>query len=165
STLGPFPVNPAGTEISRIAVDFVFVHGLYEINKKGKLDDETRELTAEYQEIDDNGDPVGNWIELFSKEFKMRTRTPQRITREVKVTPGRYQVRFSGDADLTDTEDPEGKTRVNRAAWVGLRGFVHDWTTPSGVTLIATKIRATEQISSQSAGQYFFTAARTLPAH
>lgn len=57
--LGPFAVNPPGTQITRIACDYVFPLGLVSINKKGNGVSLSRTVYAEYREIDDAGNPVG----------------------------------------------------------------------------------------------------------
>lgn len=159
-TLGPFAVNPPGTEIERIAVDYVFPLGLCQMDKKGRAKPYSRSVTAEYREIDAAGDPVGTWQDLFTVDHTASSRTPLRKTEVRDVAAGRYEVRFG--ASGADETDNDGNI-LNRVAWAGLRGYLHDFETPDGVTLIATKIRATEHLSSQSSGRYMFTGTRCLP--
>lgn len=161
--LGPFAVNPPGTEITRIVVDYVYPFGLGWIDGKGNIQTSPRGLTAEYRRIDDAGQPLGAWAELFTQNDTGRTRTPIRKSRGGDVAAGRYEVRLVSDrADLTDWSG-EGGAYMNRIAWAGLRGYLEGFETPPGVTLIATKIRATEHLSQNASGRYFFTGTRKLP--
>lgn len=161
-SLGPFSVNGAGTQISRISIDFAFPAGLYTGGGSGgSISNASRRLVAEYREIDNDGDPLGSWEELFDETFTLSARTIQRYTRSGTVTPGRYEVRFSSvDNDTTD-----GQTVINRVIWAGLRGHLTNWEVPPNVTMVATKIRANDQLSSISSSQYFFTAQRKLPVY
>lgn len=163
--LGPFTVNPPSTEIEEIALDFVFPGGLFKALKGGNNGDASRTVVAQYRAIDDLGQPVtGTWSTLFSQTYTMKTRTPQRITKRVQVPAGRYEVRFY--ATDRDTSEDEGEEPVvNRVSWAGLRGYLKNFVTPPGVTLIATKIRANEQVSGAASGQYFFTGQRRLPVY
>ncbi|MEJ0012783.1 MAG: host specificity factor TipJ family phage tail protein [Bauldia sp.] len=158
--LGPFTINDAGTQISEIAVDIEFPAGLYARKGNGGAGDASRQLTSRFREIDDEGAPLGDWSLLFVLTFTRSTATPQRFTRRATVPPGRYEVTLeAGDEDTSD-DGP-----INRVAWAGLRGYLTNWTVPPGVTLIATKIRANDQLSQQSASQYFFTCQRCLPIY
>lgn len=155
--LGPFVVNPAGTEVNRIAVDFAFPRGLFEYDDGGKIKSRSVSLRAQYQEIDDAGAPVGGWNNLFAETFNRATRTPQRISRSGAVPDGRYQVRFSSDVSFSSSD------RVaDDCIWAGLRGYLKGFSTPPNCTLLAVKIRANEQLSQMSANQVRVLAARHL---
>lgn len=160
--LGGFAINQAGTEIESIAWDFVFAQGLYTGGGSGgSVSNASRQLVGEYRKIDDDGDPIGSWTTGFSEIITRKTRTPQRFTRKVAVPSGRYEARLKAlDEDTTDAGQ-----KINRVNWVGLRGYLTDWTVPSGVTLVATKIRANDQLSQVSSSQYFFTVQRLLPTY
>ncbi len=161
--LGPFTVNPAGTSITRIVCDYVFPMGLVQINDDGGASSLSREVTAEYQAIDDQGAALGGWEVLTTNTHSASTRTPQRFSRGDDVPAGRYQVRLR--ASGTDTTDATGSppTRLNRVVWGSLRGYLEGFETPPDVTLVATRVRANEQLSNEASGQYFYTCQRHLP--
>lgn len=160
--LGPFAVSAPGIEVNRIVCDYVFPLGLIHIDKNGGGKRTSRSVTVHYRRIDNDGSPVGTWQTLVTTNHSASTRTPQRFSRGADVPTGRYEVAFS--ASGRDTSDDTGKTStLNRVNWVGLRGYVPGFVTPSDCTLVATKIRATEQLSRQASGQYLWTCQRLLP--
>lgn len=160
--LGPFAVSAPGVEVERIAVDYVFPLGIIHIDKKGTAHTTGRTVFAEYRPIDNAGNPTGAWAELVSNHHAGRTRTPQRFTRAADVARGRYEVRL-GASDRDRSDDGGNTTTLDRVMWSSLRGYVGDFVTPPDCTLIATRIRATEHLSREAAGQYLFTCQRLLP--
>jgi hypothetical protein len=156
--LGPFVVNAAGTTVDRLAVDFVFPGGLWTADKRGVAANSIA-LRAQYQRIDDDGDPIGGWVNLFAETVTAATRTPQRMSRAADVAAGRYQVQFLAD----EAFDPDDGTAVNRVSWAGLRGYLTGFVTPPNTTLLAMKIRANEQLSQLSSSQIRVLAKRHLP--
>ncbi|WP_127142833.1 host specificity factor TipJ family phage tail protein [Pelagibacterium montanilacus] len=155
--LGPFVVNPAGTEIDKIAIDFAFPAGLFRFTSEGKIARQSVSLRAEYRAIDDAGTPVGIWTDVLEETVSRSTRTPQRISRSVAVPAGRYEVRLLATAPFSSSD------RVSDSVqWVGLRGYLTGYVTPPGCTLLAIKIRANEQLSQASASQVRVTAERWL---
>lgn len=160
--LGPFTVNLAGTEINKIAVDFAFPGGLFKTGDSGGSESANRQLLVEYREIDDAGNPLSGFSTLYAATISRKTRTPQRFTQSLAVPAGRYQARFK--ALNNDLSEGSGGT-VNRVIWAGLRGYLADWEVPEGVTLVATKIRANEQMSQASANEYLFTCQRLLSTY
>lgn len=60
---GPFILNPANTTTNRIELDFVCPAGLYFSNDDGGLSLRQIEFSVEFQKVDDNGNPVGDWID------------------------------------------------------------------------------------------------------
>ena len=160
--LGPFAVSAPGIGVSRIVCDYIFPLGLIHIDKKGRGGSVARTIKAEYREIDDAGVALGGWQTLINHEHRAATRTPQRFSRGLAVPEGRYEVRFG--ASGTDQSDNTGTTStLNRVLWAGLRGYVEGFVTPPDCTLVATKIRATENLSREAAGQYLWTVQRLLP--
>lgn len=160
--LGPFAVSAPGIEVSRIVCDYIFPLGLIHIDKKGRGGSVARTIKAEYRKIDDAGAALGGWQTLIDFEHRAATRTPQRFSRGIAVPEGRYEVRFG--ASGTDQSDNTGTTStLNRVLWAGLRGYVEGFVTPPDCTLVATKIRATENLSREASGQYLWTVQRLLP--
>ena len=157
AVLGPFVVNAAGTTIDRIAVDFAFPGGLWTADGRGVASNSIA-LRAQYQAINAAGAPIGGWVNLFAETIQAATRTPQRMSRDSAVAPGRYQVRFLAD----EAFDPDDGNAVNRVVWAGLRGYLTDFVTPPNCTMLAMKVRASE-LSQAAANQVRVTGERYLP--
>ncbi|MEJ8571219.1 host specificity factor TipJ family phage tail protein [Microbaculum marinum] len=171
--LGPFVVNAAGEDnrIDKIAVDLLFPEGLYFEGDDGSITQFGAAIKAEYREIDDDGDPVGSWKVLIGDEtinginggkvYQNATKEPQRVTEKVAVPKGRYEVKLYA----TFPFQPPGENGHNKTIWSGLKGYLADFTTPDGVSLIAVKIRANEDFSQLSANEIFVTGTRMLPIY
>lgn len=155
--LGPFVVNAAGTTVDRLAVDFAFPGGLWTADGRAVATNSIA-LRAQYQEIDNDGDPVGAWVDLFAETISAAARTPQRMTRAAAVPAARYQVQFLAD----EAFDPNDGEAVNQVVWTGLRGYLTGFVTPPDCTLLAMKVRANEQLSQISSSQIKVTAQRHL---
>lgn len=145
--LGPYVVNAAGTKINRVNFDRVFPGGLFDANDKGKLKNRTVQLQDQVRLIDDTGAPLGAWQTVGSPSYTRSTSTAQRFTDSYDLPLGRYEaqtVRVTPDADSGDTSISD------KVQWVGLRGFEPSTNTYPNVTLLAVKIKATNQLSQQS---------------
>ena len=144
--IGPFVANQAGTTANRLAVDVVCSRGLYSLNKKGKLQNKSITFKVMAQEIDDIGQPDGNWVELGTHTITAKTTTPQRFSYEYEVENGRYQVKL----ERTDVKDT-GTSVAHELDWTGLKAYlVDEGQTFPDMTLLAVKIRATNNISTQA---------------
>lgn len=156
--LGPFVINPAGTQINRIAVDFIFPGGLFEYDDAGAIKAHSVGLRAQYRAIDASGSPIGSWTDVFNQTITRATRTPQRISIGANVPDGRYEAQFFATSAFSTSDRV-----VSTVQWAGLRGYLTGFTTPANCTLLAMKIRANEQLSQASASQVKVTAERYLP--
>lgn len=86
------------------------------------------------------------------------TTTPQRRTYRTTVTPGRYEAR----AVRLDVKNASGQAGHD-IAWAGLRAYIpgeHDY---GDVTLLAVRMRASNQLSSAAASRVNVIATRKLP--
>ena len=155
---GPFVANPAGTTANRLGFDIVLSRGLYYANDSGGLDDRTITFRLEYQQIDDDGVAVGSWIVAENVSITARTTTPIRRSYRYAVTAARYQCR------VTRTSVKDTSTRVgNDIAWGALRAYIPGAQTYGDVTLLAMRIRATDNISSQASRKINCIVTRKLP--
>lgn len=147
NTLGPFIANQAGTTANRLAVDVVCSRGLYSLNKKGKLVSKSLQVKFEAQKVDDYGQGVGSWFELGTHTITAATTTPQRFSYTYDLEEnGRYQVR----ASRLDAKDLS-TTVAHEVDWTGLKAYlVDEGQTFDGMTLLAVKIRATNNLSSNN---------------
>lgn len=157
-TLGPFPVNPAGSVITRIGYDLVCPRGLYYFKDDGGMESRTATFSVDARPIDDSGVALGPWVQIGTHSVTAQTNTPQRRSYSTNVEAGRYEVR------LTRTNAPEASTRgSSELAWAGLRGYHPGSLSYGGVTMLAMVIRATGQITEQSARRVNLVAQRLLP--
>jgi hypothetical protein len=143
--IGPFVANAAGTLTTRIAVDLVFPRGLYLAEDNGSLSPKTVNLTISARKVDDDGSPIGAWVALASEAIAAATATPLRYSLSYSLASGRYEVKLV----RTDTKDTSTRAG-HELVWAGLRAYLQDARTFGDVTLLAVKIRATNNISQQS---------------
>ena len=158
SYVGPFVANPAGTTISNIAVDIVCPKGLYYANDDGGLDVRTVAFKAEARKIDDTGSPVGSWFTIVDTSFSEKTTTPQRRSYKENVASGRYEVR------MTRTNAKDTNVRAgNDVNWATLRGYSAGYQNYGDVTVLAMRMRATNNLSQQASRKINVVATRMLP--
>lgn len=159
AVVGPFTATPPGDVVRKLAIDLILPAGIYYRNGSGELDAETVYFTIQAQQINDLGVPVGSWLTLENGVVTGRTVTPQRESRSYDLaTPGRYRVRMwrtdvSGDpADFGDM-----------LLWGGLRSYMAEPQDRGPVTLIALRMRATNNLSQQASRRIGVIATRKVP--
>lgn len=157
STIGPFVANSAGTTATSIAVDVVCPRGLYYANDDSSLSAKSINFTVQARKVDDNGAPIGSFFTLGSPTVSAATTTPQRYTLRYSVTPGRYEVQVTRN-DAKDTSTRAGHEIV----WAGLRAHIDSGSTFGDVTLLAMRMRATNNLSSQASRKVNVTCTRKL---
>lgn len=154
----PFVVNPSGTVTELIEIDIGLPRGLYKSNNSGGIDSLAIEGLFEAQQIDDAGTPVGAWFTIATFSKTLATVTPQRYTLSAEVASGRYQVRGSR-TNNKDTSAGAGNTLI----WEAVRAFLPSERDYGGVTLLAIKLRATNNINDNAANRVNVVATRKLP--
>jgi len=157
---GPFPAVPVGETTERLEFDFVFPKGIYNMdNKKGDMHSIEVTLEVEIRLIDDLGDPLGDWVLFLNPTIVGATTTPQRRTIGDVVAAGRYEarVRRSGTKSLSSKVGYD-------VVWESMRSFlVGDEPDFGNVTLLAVKIRATNNLNSRTQERFNVLATRKLP--
>lgn len=154
---GPFVVNDAGTNATRIEVDYSFPRGLYSTNNKGDLVALSVELTFEYRVIDGSGDPIGSWTPFHNQTHTLATTTPQRFTAGVDLPSGRYEVRGFRDSNYVNS------IRNNdELVWESARASIAYALDFGDVTLMAIKALATNNLNDQSRGRFNLRQKRKL---
>ena len=160
SYIGPFVANAAGTLATALSFDVVLPRGLYYANDTGGLDNVTVSFEGQYREIDDDGVAVGSWTTGFSKSITLRTTTPQRFSYRVGVPSGRYECRF------TRTNTKETDTRYgNDVVWGGLRGYLVSAQNYGNITMLAMRIKASNQLSGQASRRINAVTTRKLATY
>lgn len=157
--IGPFTVNESGTEIYRIEVDFMMPMGLNEVTDKGKTRSGSISVVGQYRQINDAGEPLGGgWISFINRIWTLSTATAQRFTLGANVAPGRYEVQISRTS---------AKNKANSSAqmllWSSLRGFHQSVMMYGEKTMLALKVKATNNLNDQSAFRINVWATRKLP--
>jgi hypothetical protein len=157
TAIGPFVSNNAGTTATRLAVDVVLPRGLYHLTNSGNLSNRTITFTAEARQINDDGAAIGSWFTLGEETIEAATSTPQRLSYNYTVTAGRYEVKVT-----RTSEKDEDTSTANDIIWAGLRAYLVSDSTFGNVTLLAVRIRATNNLSQQSARKINVIATRKL---
>lgn len=155
--VGPFTANSAGTEATRLAVDVVCPRGLYFATDEGALLAKTISFVVRAREIDDDGAPVGAWVTIGSHSISRATSTPLRRSYSYAVAAGRYEV----EVERTDTKDTSTRAG-HEIVWSGLRAYLVAAGSFGDVTLLAVKIRATNNLSQQASRKINVIATRKL---
>jgi hypothetical protein len=159
--VGPFNSNGAGTLATELQIDVVFPKGIYSVDKKGNLIGISIGYQWQARPIDDLGNPLGPYVDLFAPSphvITTATTTPQRRSYTAAVTPGRYQVRLR----RTSSFDASYKTG-NDVVWEGMRALIETTQNWGEVTLMAVKIRATNNLNQNSQQRFNVIAVRQLP--
>lgn len=155
--IGPFVANAAATDANALGIDVVMPSGLFYYDTSGNMNTQTVTLTVEAQEIDDAGTPVGAWATLGSPSITAATTTPQRFSYRYSVTSGRYQVRLR----RTNAEST-GTGYSSSMVWAGLRAYLPDVRDFGFVTLLAMRLKASNNLSMQSSRKINVIATRRL---
>lgn len=156
---GPFVASAAATDANALGIDIILTRGLYEYNTTtGAIMQDSVSFVSEAQEIDDGGTPVGAWTELEAVTITAATTTPQRYSyRYPMLLPGRYQVRLR----RTDAKR-DGTNIGNDLVWGGLRAYLPETTDFGNVTLLAMRMKATNNLSQQASRKINLVAMRKL---
>lgn len=155
--IGPFVANNAGTLATRIAVDMVCPRGLYYAEDSGALSAKSITFTVQAREVDDDGVAVGSWVTIATETVSAATSTPQRYTFTYSMTNARYEVKVKRTS-VKDTSSRSGHEIV----WAGLRSHLVSDATFGNVTLLALKMRATNNLSAQASRKVNVTCTRKL---
>ncbi len=159
NSTGGFAINPADSEVTHIGIDILLPRGLYYANDAGGLDSRSASWKVEARAIDAEGDPLNDWFTLGSESLTAATTTPQRRTYLYPVAAGRYEVRATR-LDGKDTNSRAG----HEVRWGEARGYLAGGVTfPDNVTLLAIRMRATDNLSQRSSRLINCIVTRKLP--
>ena len=156
--IGPFAANPAGTAAAEIGIDLVMPRGLYYANTSGGLDARTIAWEVEARSIDDDGLALGGWVQLAAESVTAATNTAQRRSDRYSVASGRYEIRLR----RTDAKDIDARAG-HEIRWQGLKAFLAGEPVFGDVTLLAVRMRATDNLSQRSSRLVNCILTRRLP--
>ena len=156
--IGPFTANPAGTVATGIGIDVIMPRGLYYANDDGSFSARTVEWEVEARAVDDEGEAAGEWIAVASESVTAAENTPQRKSYRYPIAAGRYEVR------VRRTNDKSSDARAgHEIRWGGLKTFLENTPEFGDVTLLAVRMRATDNLSQRSARLVNVIITRRLP--
>lgn len=157
--LDGFVASDAGSVAQRLAVDIVMPRGLYGDGGGGNIADISLQVTFQARRVDDNGLPLAGWVTLASETITDRTVTPQARSFSYSLpTPGRYRVR-AWRVDAMSTSNTAG----HQVVFAGLRSYLSETQDFGPVTLIAMRMRATNNLSAQASRRIGVLATRKIP--
>ena len=105
------------------------------------------------------GDALGDCFTLGSESLTAATTTPQRLSYKYSVAAGRYEVRATR-LDSKDTNSRAG----HEVRWGEARGYLAGGVAfPDNVTLLAIRMRATDNLSQRSSRLINCIVTRKLP--
>lgn len=155
---GPFVVNATESEIDHIQIDVAFQRGLYYANNDGSMGNKTIQWRIEVQKIDDDGEPLGAWAVLGTESLTSNNHNAMFRTYSYAVAAGRYLVRATR-LDVKDTTSRAG----HEIRWAAARGFILSEPDYGNVTLLAIKMKATDNLSQRSSRMVNCIVTRKLP--
>lgn len=158
AVLGPYITAPPGTKTNFISVDIQLPAGAYTINDDGSMTSSSASFTIEYQEVTDEGIPTGQVKVLISQSLTYSTQTAQMLTFKVAVPEGRYQV--SGYRTSQWSSD---QRTVNKLVWSGLKAYLPSDLDYGNKTMLATIIRATNNLNQSTSRKINVICTRKLP--
>ena len=142
---GPFTANPSNTDALYLGFDVVTPRGIYYANDQGGLDSVSITVRFQAREIDDSGTPIGSWVTLGTETITGATTTPQRRSYRYSMTAGRYEVQ----ATRTDVKQT-GSRYGHEVVWASVRAYLKETRDFGNVTLLAMRMRATNNLSQQA---------------
>ena len=158
--VGPYVANTADTITNKLQVDVIFPQGIFTTDDEGGFASLSASVTVQCRPINTAGLPVGvgTWVTLGTHTYTNSTPTPQRITYSYNVTDARYEVRIK-----RASEKPTSSRDRADMQWGGLRAFIPDDNIYADVTLLAIRMKATNQLSSSSSRKINVVQTSKLP--
>jgi hypothetical protein len=154
-----FVASPPGTVAYRLSIDLICPAGLYYRDGDGRLQSHNIGWGVEAQLVDDDGVAIGAWMWLGAQAITGRSVTPRRDSLIFDlVTPGRYRVRM-----LRNSLGGDPSSYGDILLWGGLRAYMAEPEDRGPITLIALRMRATNNLSLQASRRIGVLATRKLP--
>ena len=154
---GWFIVVKKQQKANYLACDFACRQGIYGMDDKGRLHSRTASVQIDYQKIDDDDEPFGE-IMSIPLDFSGATTTPQRWTERWDVSEGRYRARCKRTNNAgTDTKQQDS------IHWEQVRAYLPSKQDYPGVTKIAVRARASNNLSQQSETEFNIKGTALVP--
>ncbi len=156
--VGPFVANPAATTTHHIGIDVVFTNGLYYANNSGTLDPKTVTWEVWGRRIDDLGTALEDFALLAAETYTAATNTQIRLSYKYPVASARWEIKLR----RTNDRDQDGRT-AHEIRWGEMRSYLEGSPDYGDVTLLAIKMRATDNLSQRSSRLINGIVTRKLP--
>jgi sulfur carrier protein ThiS len=158
-----FTVNAAGTTALKLLLDFVFPSGLF-MTWKGELRSLSVGVLVQARTVNDAGAATGPWTDIWSKTYTYLKQSQIRITEEIDVPDGRYEVKVRRTTvPIDDWQQDERLGGADQLVWSALRAQIDGPNRFPRVTTIAIKAKAGENLQGLMNGQIGVIATRILP--
>ena len=158
--IGPFPLNPPGTKVTRGQLDLTMPRGCGRYDSNGNLATIGVSVEYQYREINDNGDGVSPWAVCLSHTFSAAQLTAIRDTFELTFAGGRYEIR---GRRTSNSSASDGRT-MDVVQWESAKAFL-----PGSLSYkqagVAVKIKATNKLSQNAANNFTVVQTRKLPVY
>ncbi len=144
----------------RLAVDIIWPLGLYDVDGSGDPKDLSSHFVVQACKVDDNGVAVSAWITVIGNIVTDRTVTPKAMSYSCNVPfgAGRYRLRaYRIDPKLSSS------SAGHQMVWSGLRCYLAETQDFGNVTLIAMRMRATNNLSAQASRRIGVVCTRKVP--
>ncbi|HAG53265.1 MAG TPA: phage tail protein, partial [Alphaproteobacteria bacterium] len=155
---GAFTLNKPDSVIDAIEVDLIAPSGMYYNNNTGGLDERSVDILIEARQIDDEGNPIGEFFTVISEKISATQAKQVRRTFKAIVPEGRYEVRAKRLA--AESTSPRESTAIT---WSALKGYLATDVKYKDMTLVAMKMLATDNLSAQTSKKVNFIVTRKLP--
>lgn len=143
--IGPFVLNPSESKVNKIGIDIAFQRGLYYANDSGSMSNKTVNWKIEACLINDDDDEIGQWFVLGNETFTSNSHNAIFKTYNYSVAEGRYLIRATR-LDVKDNSSRAGhEIRIACA-----KGFIVSDFDYGNVTMLAMKMKATDNLSQRS---------------
>ena len=158
NTIGPFVLNPTESVIDKIEIDVACQRGLYYATDSGSLNTKSVQWRVQARKIDDEDNALGDWFTLGTETLSGNTVDGLYRTYSYSVAKGRYEVRATR-LDEKDTSSRAG----HELRWASAKGFIVSTPNYGNVTLLAIKMKATNNLSQRSSRMVNCIVTRKLP--
>ena len=155
--VGGFIANPAGTTANYIGLDFVMPHGLYYANDNGSFAVVSLTVGVEYRTVDNAGAPISG-RSSFNQSYSAATNTAQRYSTRTMASGARWEFRVRR-VDVEQT----GSRYGHNVVWASMRSYLPETRSFGDVTLIAMRMKASNNLSMQGSRKVNVIATRKLP--
>lgn len=157
--------NTSGSNANAIGIDIVLSKGLFYANDSGGLSSRSVSWRVSVLQVGANGTalPGAVWTVIANESITAATSTPIRRSYKYRraqhpVITGRLMVRL----ERTNAKDESSRVG-NDLNWASLRAYMPDAQNYGNVTLMAMRVKASNNISEQSSRKVNVVATRKLP--
>jgi sulfur carrier protein ThiS len=158
-----FTANAAGTTALKLLLDFVFPSGLF-MTWKGELRSLSVSVSVQIRPVNDAGAPIGAWADVWSNTYTYSKQSQIRITEEIDIPDGRYEVRARRtNSSMEDWAPDDRRGGADQIVWSALRAQIDGPNSFPRVTTIAIKAKAGEALQGIMNGQIGVIATRIIP--